>query len=59
VIRARNDDVNLLSARQRADFLVRLPAGHADDLGEPFTRHLDGKVRELRFRLSHQQARIT
>jgi len=31
----------------RADFLVGLPAEHAADLGEPYTRHLSGKVREL------------
>jgi Gp49-like protein DUF891 len=33
----------------RADFLVGLLAEHAEDLGEPYTRHLGGKVRELRF----------
>ena len=27
--------------------------------GEPYTRHLDGKVRELRFRLLRQQTRVT
>jgi hypothetical protein len=32
----------------RVDFLVGLLAEHAVDLGEPYTRHLDGKVRELR-----------
>lgn len=35
----------------RADFLVGLLAEHAADLGEPYTRRLGGKVRELRFRL--------
>ena len=29
----------------RVDFLVGLLAEHADDLGEPYTRHLGGKVR--------------
>jgi hypothetical protein len=29
----------------RVDFLVGLLAGHAADLGEPYTRHLGGKVR--------------
>ena len=33
----------------RADFLVGLLAEQADSLGEPYTRHLGGKVRELRF----------
>ncbi len=32
----------------RVDFLVGLLAEHAEDLGEPYTRHLGGKVRELR-----------
>ena len=39
----------------RVDFLVGLLAGHAEDLGEPYTRHLGGKVRELRFHLLRQQ----
>src|SRR5216683_3720094 len=43
----------------RADFLVGLLAEHADDLGEPYTRHLGGKVRELRFHLLRQQTRVT
>ncbi len=42
----------------RADF-VGLLAEHADTLGEPYTRHLGGKVRELRFHLLAQQPRIT
>jgi hypothetical protein len=32
----------------RVDFLVGLLAEHAEDLGEPYARHLGGKVRELR-----------
>ena len=43
----------------RVDFLVGLLAEHAEDLGEPYTRHLGGKVRELRFHLLRQQTRIT
>lgn len=43
----------------RADFLVGLLAEHAADLGEPYTRHLGGKVRELRFHLLRQQTRVT
>lgn len=41
----------------RVDFLVGLLAEHAQDLGEPSTRHLGGKVRELRFHLLRQQTR--
>jgi len=40
----------------RVDFLVGLLA---ETLGEPYTRHLDGTVRELRFRLLRQQTRVT
>jgi hypothetical protein len=43
----------------RADFLVGLLAEQADTLGEPYTRHLGGKVRELRFHLLARQPRIT
>jgi hypothetical protein len=39
----------------RVDFLVGLLAEHAEDLGEPYTRHLGGKVREWRFHLLRQQ----
>ena len=43
----------------RVDFLVGLLAEHAEDLGEPYARHLGGKVRELRFHLLRQQMRVT
>jgi phage-related protein len=43
----------------RVDFLVGLLAEHAADLGEPYTRHLGGKVRELRFHLLAKQPRVT
>jgi hypothetical protein len=43
----------------RADFLVGLPAEQAETLGEPYTRHLGGKVRELRFHVLGRQPRIT
>jgi hypothetical protein len=43
----------------RVDFLVGLLAEHAEELGEPHTRHLGGKVRELRFHLLRQQTRVT
>jgi hypothetical protein len=43
----------------RVDFLVGLLAEHAENLGEPYTRHLGGKVRELRFHLLREQTRVT
>ena len=43
----------------RVDFLVGLLAEEAETLGEPYTRHLKGKVRELRFHLLRQQTRVT
>jgi hypothetical protein len=43
----------------RVDFLAGLPAERAETLGEPYTRHLGGKVRELRFHLLTQQTRVT
>jgi hypothetical protein len=43
----------------RADFLADLLTEHAEDLGEPYTRHLGGKVRELRFHLLRQQTRVS
>ncbi len=41
----------------RADFLVGLLAEQAEALGEPYTRHLGGKVRGVH--LLAQQPRIT
>jgi hypothetical protein len=43
----------------RVDFLVGLLAERAEELGEPYARHLGGKVRELRFHLLRQQTRVT
>ena len=43
----------------RVDFVVGLLAEYAETLGEPYTRHLGGKVRELRFHLLRQQTRVT
>src|SRR6266704_6311579 len=43
----------------RVDFLVGLLAEHAVDLSEPYTRHLGGKVRELRLHLLATQPRVT
>jgi hypothetical protein len=42
-----------------AAFFSVLPEDHPETLGEPHTRHLGGKVRELRFHLLAQQPRIT
>jgi phage-related protein len=36
-----------------------LLAERAETLSEPYTRHLDEKVRELRFHLLRQQTRVT
>lgn len=43
----------------RVDFLVGLLAENAETLGEPHTRHLGGKLRELRFSLLRRQTRVT
>ena len=43
----------------RVDFLVGLLAEQPELLGEPYSRHLGGKVRELRFRLLGRQTRVT
>jgi len=43
----------------RVDFMVGLLAERAESLGEPYARHLGGKVRELRFRILRQQTRVT
>jgi hypothetical protein len=44
-----------LRVMKLADFL----ADHAEALGEPQTRHLGGKLRELRFSLHGSELRIT
>lgn len=43
----------------RAAFYVDLLADRGPTLGEPYTRQLDGKVRELRFHLETEAVRIT
>lgn len=43
----------------RVDFMVGLLCDRPELLGEPYSRHLGGKVRELRFRLLRQQTRVT
>ncbi|MGB6162654.1 MAG: type II toxin-antitoxin system RelE/ParE family toxin [Pseudonocardiaceae bacterium] len=42
-----------------AAFYVDLLAEHGPLLSEPYTRQLDGKLRELRFHLSGQAVRVT
>ena len=43
----------------RVDFLVGVLAEQAETLGEPYARHLGGKLRELRFHLLRRQTRVT
>ena len=43
----------------RAEFYADLLADNAETLGEPYSRHLVGPVRELRFHLARQRVRIT
>jgi hypothetical protein len=47
------------SEYDRVEFYGDLLAECGEDLGEPYTRHLGGKLRELRFHLPHRQVRIT
>jgi hypothetical protein len=42
-----------------AAFCVDLVAERGPLLGEPYTRPLDGKLRELRFHLSGRPVRVT
>lgn len=43
----------------RAAFYIDLLADHGSTLGEPCTRQLDGKLRELRFHLGEEAIRVT
>ncbi|ASU83107.1 type II toxin-antitoxin system RelE/ParE family toxin [Nocardiopsis gilva YIM 90087] len=43
----------------RVEFYADLLAEQAESLGEPYSRHLGGKLRELRFHLPSRQVRIT
>jgi phage-related protein len=43
----------------RAAFYIDLLAEQGPLLGEPYTRQLDGKLRELRFHLDSEAVRIT
>jgi hypothetical protein len=53
--------LNSLSDRDfgRVDFLVGLLAEQAETLDEPYTKHLGGKVRELRFNILGRRTRVT
>lgn len=42
-----------------AEFYIELLAGQGPLLGEPYTRQLDGKLRELRFYLNGLPVRVT
>lgn len=42
-----------------AAFYIDLLADHGPLLGEPYTRQLDGKLRELRFHLDRSAVRVT
>lgn len=42
-----------------AAFYIDLLAAEGPLLGEPYTRQLDGKLRELRFHLDRQAGRVT
>ncbi len=43
----------------RAAFYIDLLADRGPTLGEPYTRQLDGKLRELRFYLGEEAIRVT
>ncbi|MCX5392426.1 type II toxin-antitoxin system RelE/ParE family toxin [Streptomyces sp. NBC_00094] len=47
------------SHRGTVAFYVDLLADHGVHLGEPYTRQLSGKVRELRFHLDGSSVRVT
>lgn len=46
-------------SRSKVDFYVELLKQEGPLLGEPYTRQLDGKLRELRFRLHGRPTRLT
>jgi hypothetical protein len=43
----------------KVEAMADLLAEQAETLGEPYARHLGGKVRELRFHLHHDQVRVS
>lgn len=47
------------TGQARVDFNVSRLAGEGPLLGEPHSRQLDGKLRELRFTLERREVRIT
>ena len=55
------DWLDTLSERayRHAEYYADLLADNAETLGEPHSRHLGGKLRELRFYVDRTQVRIT
>ncbi|GAA3723749.1 type II toxin-antitoxin system RelE/ParE family toxin [Salinactinospora qingdaonensis] len=47
------------SSQETAAFYIDLLAERGALLGEPYTKQLHGKLRELRFHLERQQVRVT
>ena len=43
----------------KVEAMADILADHAETLGEPYSRHLGGKTRELRFRLERAAVRIS
>ena len=43
----------------KVEAMADILADHAETLGEPYSRHLGGKTRELRFRLERVAVRIS
>jgi hypothetical protein len=43
----------------KVEAMADLLADHAETLGEPYSRHLSGKTRELRFYLERSAVRIS
>lgn len=43
----------------KVEAIADILADHAETLGEPYSRHLGGKTRELRFRLERAAVRIS
>ena len=43
----------------KVEAMAEILADNAETLGEPYSRHLSGKTRELRFRLERSAVRIS
>jgi hypothetical protein len=48
-----------LTAYAKVEAMADILADNAETLGEPYSRHLSGKTRELRFRLERSAVRIS